>query len=308
MMAIFAPVIANITTHQPNEVNLDSLDSYGLPSAPRWWPDSYDPTTGEKIEEAPPGYLLGVDDTGRDQFVRIAYGARTSLIVAFLATGIALVIGVLLGLSAGFFRGKTDTVISRATDVVLALPILLLALGIASACGASAEGCFWGFIQPGLRPVDPHHRSVQLAVHRPHRSRSGPVHPREGVHRGVAVPRGIESADHPPRDPPQCRRTDHRLHDADHPEQHPVRGRSVVPRSRRAGYHPVVGGHAGRCRHGLHVRTVVDDLPGTRSVPHDAGVQPRGGRPSRRPRSSEGNLSVSTGGNPVRKEDDLEGT
>jgi peptide/nickel transport system permease protein len=153
MMAIFAPLIANITTHQPNEVNLDSLDSYGLPSAPRWWPDTTDPTTGEKIEEAPPGYLLGVDDTGRDQFVRIAYGARTSLIVAFLATGIALVIGVLLGLSAGFFRGKVDTVISRATDVVLALPILLLALGIASACGASAEGCFWGFIQPGLRPV-----------------------------------------------------------------------------------------------------------------------------------------------------------
>jgi peptide/nickel transport system permease protein len=153
LMAIFAPVIANAVGHQPNQVNLQSLDSYGLPSAPRWWPDSHDPTTGEKIEESPPGYLLGVDDTGRDQFVRIAYGARTSLIVAFLATGIALVIGVLLGLSAGFFRGKIDTVISRATDVVLALPILLLALGIASACGANAEGCFWGFIKPGLRPV-----------------------------------------------------------------------------------------------------------------------------------------------------------
>ena len=122
LMAIFAPVIANITTHQPNEVNLNSLDEYGLPSAPRWWPDTYDPTTGEKISEAPPGYLLGVDDTGRDQFVRIAYGARTSLQVAFIATGIALVIGVLLGLSAGFYRGKVDTVISRATDVVLALP------------------------------------------------------------------------------------------------------------------------------------------------------------------------------------------
>jgi peptide/nickel transport system permease protein len=129
LMAIFAPVVADITKHQPNQVNLDSLDSYGLPSAPRWWPDSYDPTTGEKIEESPPGYLLGVDDTGRDQFVRIAYGARTSLQVAFIATGIALVIGVLLGLTAGFFRG------------------------IASACGANQEGCFWGFIKPGLRPV-----------------------------------------------------------------------------------------------------------------------------------------------------------
>jgi peptide/nickel transport system permease protein len=153
LMAIFAPAIANAVGHPPNQVNLNSLDSYGLPSAPQWWPDSYDPTTGEKIEESPSGYLLGVDDTGRDQFVRIAYGARTSLTVAFLATGIALVIGVLLGLSAGFFRGKVDTVISRATDVVLALPILLLALGIASACGATAEGCFGGFIKPGLRPV-----------------------------------------------------------------------------------------------------------------------------------------------------------
>jgi peptide/nickel transport system permease protein len=153
LMAIFAPVVADITNHQPNQVNLKSLDSYGLPSSPRWWPDKYDPVTGEKITEAPPGYLLGVDDTGRDQFVRIAYGARTSLQVAFIATGIALVIGVLLGLTAGFYRGKTDTVISRATDVVLALPILLLALGIASACGANQEGCFWGLIKPGLGPV-----------------------------------------------------------------------------------------------------------------------------------------------------------
>ncbi len=151
-MAIFAPVLAGITGHQPNHVALDTLDQYGLPSAPQWWPDQID-ASGNRVKEAPASYLLGVDDTGRDLFVRIAYGARTSLTVAFLATGIALVIGVLLGLSAGFYRGKIDTVISRATDVVLALPILLLALGIASACGANAEGCFWGFIKPGLRPV-----------------------------------------------------------------------------------------------------------------------------------------------------------
>ncbi len=145
LMAVFAPLVANWAGHGPNQVNLQSLDEFGLPSAPPWWP-------GPEAK-SPPGYLLGVDDTGRDLFVRIAYGARTSLTVAFLATGIALTIGVLLGLSAGFYRGKIDTVISRATDVVLALPILLLALGIASACGATAEGCFWGFIKPGLRPV-----------------------------------------------------------------------------------------------------------------------------------------------------------
>src|SRR5918996_887720 len=60
LMAIFAPVVADIANHEPNQVNLQSLDSFGLPSAPRWWPDQHDPTTGEKIKESPPGYLLGV--------------------------------------------------------------------------------------------------------------------------------------------------------------------------------------------------------------------------------------------------------
>jgi peptide/nickel transport system permease protein len=145
LMAVFAPLVASWSGHEPNQVNLESLDEFGLPSAPPWWP-------GPEAK-APSKYLLGVDDTGRDVFVRIAYGARTSLTVAFVATGIAVVIGVLLGLTSGFYRGKTDTIISRATDVVLALPILLLALGIASACGANQAGCFWGFIKPGLRPV-----------------------------------------------------------------------------------------------------------------------------------------------------------
>ena len=145
LLALAAPLIASWTGHAPNQVNLNSLDEFGLPSAPPWWPGPE--------SKAPPGYYMGVDDTGRDLFVRIAYGARTSLTVAFFATGIALVIGVLLGLAAGFFRGKIDTVISRATDVVLALPILLLALGIASACGANQAGCLGGFIKPGLRPV-----------------------------------------------------------------------------------------------------------------------------------------------------------
>ena len=153
VMALIAPVISAWTGHGPNQLNLHTLDQYGLPAAPSWWPDKFDPNTHEKIFETAPSYLLGVDEAGRDLFVRIAYGARTSLTVAFFATGIALVLGVLLGLMAGFYRGKIDTVISRATDVVLALPILLLALGIASACGANAEGCFWGFIKPGLRPV-----------------------------------------------------------------------------------------------------------------------------------------------------------
>jgi peptide/nickel transport system permease protein len=135
LLAIMAPIFARITHHGPNDVNLLALDEFGLPAGPS------------------KAYWFGVDATGRDLFVRVMYGARTSLVIAFFATGLALVIGVILGMIAGFYRGKIDTVISRTTDVVLSLPILLLALGLASACGASKEGCLGGLIKPGLMLV-----------------------------------------------------------------------------------------------------------------------------------------------------------
>jgi peptide/nickel transport system permease protein len=80
----------------------------------------------------------------------VIYGARTSLIVALLATGFSLIIGVLIGMMAGYYRGKVDTFLSRMTDVIMALPILLLAIGLASACGAAREGCLGGLLKPGL--------------------------------------------------------------------------------------------------------------------------------------------------------------
>jgi peptide/nickel transport system permease protein len=69
--------------------------------------------------------------------------------VAVVATGIAVVIGVVMGMVAGFFRGWVDTVLSRVMDVLLAFPILLLAIGLASACSLG-KGCLGGLIKPGL--------------------------------------------------------------------------------------------------------------------------------------------------------------
>ncbi len=131
--AVFAPLTESITGHGKNQVFLDKLDAFGIPTGP----------SGE--------FWFGLDTAGRDMFVRVVFGARTSLIIAFFATGLATLIGVILGLLAGFYRGKVDTVISRTVDVWLSLPVLLLALGLAAACGL--QPCLGGLIQPGLLVV-----------------------------------------------------------------------------------------------------------------------------------------------------------
>ncbi|MGZ8592195.1 MAG: ABC transporter permease [Actinomycetota bacterium] len=136
LIAIFAGVIAKTIGHGPNDLFLREMtDEFGLPQGPN----------GE--------FWFGADLAGRDLFVRVIYGARTSLTVAFIATGISVVIGVLAGLLAGFYRGKVDTVISRTIDIVLSLPILLISLGLVSACGLRASGCLGGLIKPGLTLV-----------------------------------------------------------------------------------------------------------------------------------------------------------
>ncbi|NMO55233.1 ABC transporter permease [Actinoplanes sp. TBRC 11911] len=83
-----------------------------------------------------PGHLLGTDDLGRDVLSRIMLGARASLEVGFLAVLTSLVVGVPLGLAAGYF-GKLDAVIGRFTDLLLAFPFLILAVGLAAIRGAS---------------------------------------------------------------------------------------------------------------------------------------------------------------------------
>src|SRR3954453_7840445 len=82
------------------------------------------------------GHLLGTDSLGRDILSRILYGTRASLVVGVLSVVLALVVGVPLGLLAGYF-GKLDSVISRFTDLVLAFPFLILAVGLAAIRGAS---------------------------------------------------------------------------------------------------------------------------------------------------------------------------
>ena len=101
----------------------------------------YDPIAMSNQRLAPPGgaFLLGSDEAGRDLFSRVLYGARTSLSVALAVVVCSAVIGVTLGLLAGFFRSWVDGVVSPAMDVLFAFPTLLLALAIVSARGPGVE-------------------------------------------------------------------------------------------------------------------------------------------------------------------------
>jgi peptide/nickel transport system permease protein len=82
-------------------------------------------------------HLLGTDDLGRDTLSRIIFGARASMMAGFFATVLAMALAVPIGLVAGYYRGRIDTVIARVTDVLLAFPFLILAVGLAAILGPS---------------------------------------------------------------------------------------------------------------------------------------------------------------------------
>jgi oligopeptide/dipeptide ABC transporter ATP-binding protein len=115
LFAIIAPVIAHLTGHGVDQ----QFSTIGL--------------TPDGLPKAPSGrFLLGTDDLGRDLLVRLAYGARISLLVGVLATALTVAVGAVVGLVAGYFSGLVDTVFARVMDVMLAIPFLLFAISLAS--------------------------------------------------------------------------------------------------------------------------------------------------------------------------------
>ncbi|GGA42813.1 ABC transporter permease [Pelagibacterium lentulum] len=90
-----------------------------------------------RLSPPSPEFLLGTDDLGRDVFTRMLYAGRTSLSVAFAVVIVASLLGITLGLIAGFFR-KADAPVSRLIDALMAFPDILLAIALVAALGASA--------------------------------------------------------------------------------------------------------------------------------------------------------------------------
>jgi len=89
----------------------------------------------ERLQAPSTRHWMGTDDLGRDVFSRLLLGTRISLSVGFVAVGISLVVGTLLGLCAGFFGGWVDTLVMRAVDVMLSIPTLFLILAVLAFLG-----------------------------------------------------------------------------------------------------------------------------------------------------------------------------
>jgi peptide/nickel transport system permease protein len=106
------------------------------------WLAPYDPYIGnpaDSLVQPSTKYLLGTDIQGRDTLSRLIYGARTALMVGFGTTVFASIVGMLLGLLAGYFGGITDTIVMRAMDALMGFPMLLLALLIAAVLGSGLQ-------------------------------------------------------------------------------------------------------------------------------------------------------------------------
>jgi peptide/nickel transport system permease protein len=82
-------------------------------------------------------HLLGTDELGHDEFSRLVWGARASIQAGFFATVLAMIVAVPIGMVGGYYRGWVDTVIARVTDVLLAFPFIILAVGLAAILGPS---------------------------------------------------------------------------------------------------------------------------------------------------------------------------
>ena len=109
--AVFAPLVA---PYDPGEQFFEGLTLEGAPLPPN------------------PQFWFGTDLLGRDLLSRLIFGAQTSLVIGIVANGIAVFIGALVGITAGYFRGWVGTVLMRFTDLMMSFPALLLAIVLAA--------------------------------------------------------------------------------------------------------------------------------------------------------------------------------
>ena len=143
--AFGGPIAAALLGHGPDDIFFSGVNNDLLPVGP--WTHVQD--------QLHPGhttlFILGADGTlGRDEFLRLLYGARVSLEVAVLSTVGVMTIGITMGVVAGYFRGWIDAVISRIIEVTMAFPALLFIIALAATIGDRLNNITFGVFGKGV--------------------------------------------------------------------------------------------------------------------------------------------------------------
>src|SRR5512133_3184 len=143
-----APIVKHYVGHGPTDIFAAVPQVVELPSLLPAGPMTHftTPYTGKQDVMV----LGAANRLGQDEFLRLLYGARVSLEVALLSTIGVMIIGVLLGASAGYFRGATDTVISRLTEITMAFPLLLFVIALAATIGPRLNEITLGVFPHGV--------------------------------------------------------------------------------------------------------------------------------------------------------------
>src|ERR687888_517961 len=148
---IGAPIAAKILGHGPNDLFAGGTDPQTLLPVGPWTHVSTIPYPGAAGHWGSTLFILGGDgQLGRDEFLRLLYGAQASLEVAIGAMLLSMLVGVVMGSIAGYHGGWIDSVVSRVTEIVMAFPLLLFIIALASTIGDRLDNITLGFLGKGV--------------------------------------------------------------------------------------------------------------------------------------------------------------
>ncbi|HZT91732.1 MAG TPA: ABC transporter permease [Gaiellaceae bacterium] len=146
-----APLAQHLLHHGPNDIFPFGVNQATLTPVGPWTHISLAPYPGASGHFGHTLLILGGDSQlGRDLFLRLLYGAQTSLEVAIFATAGSVALGVFMGLLAGYFRGWVDTVISRLVEMVMVFPFLLFIIALRIVAGPTLNSITLGFLPHGV--------------------------------------------------------------------------------------------------------------------------------------------------------------
>ncbi len=167
-VAVFAPLLA---PHNPHEQNLNqsNLPPIGFSEKKTQTSSELVNGTVEVVEKtnyvrADPTHPLGTDNLGRDMLSRVIYGARTSLLVGLFGTALAALIGVTVGLTAGYFGDRVDDTLMRGADIMLAFPSLVLAIALVGVFGREVRRFPDPIVAMGIESGMPKNVAIPVTV------------------------------------------------------------------------------------------------------------------------------------------------